>query len=478
MKMDRVRASAVAGMFYPGDAHGLRTLVEEFLGKAPPVQSDPVAMVAPHAGFVYSGYTAACAYKGLDRAPANAPRRVFLLGPSHRVWLEGASVGNYDAYMTPLGRVDVDREAIGCLASRLDVTQEDAPQKLEHSLETQLPFLQMTLVNFRIVPIVYGEMSGGHLADLLELCWRPGDLIVASTDLSHYHDYEQARQLDAKSNQAVLTTDPKSMESCEACGKIGVQALLEFARRRKWRPVLTDLRNSGDTAGDKQRVVGYASYLLYPEAAVQSGQKPDKSVDAQVLPVGEAKKPFQVVGKEALPSWVREHLSQILRGQSGLSAETMISRWSALAKPGACFVTLKADGDLRGCIGTLSAHRSLGADLLENGVSAAIRDPRFPPLTGDELPDVEIEVSILSAPEPLLYRDGEDLLHRLRPGVHGVILTQNGHRATFLPQVWEQLPNPRDFLDHLCRKAGLTGSCWRQGVEIQVYTVDKIMETP
>ncbi|MBF0271470.1 MAG: AmmeMemoRadiSam system protein B [Magnetococcales bacterium] len=461
MNVERVRGPAVAGMFYPGDAPGLRSLVEGLLDQVPPVVQEPVAVVAPHAGFIYSGLTAAHAYKGLSRASATAPRRVFLIGPSHRVWLEGASVGNYDAYVTPLGRIPVDREGVECLASRPDVTRDEAPHRLEHSLETQLPFLQVTLIHFRIIPIVYGEMSGGHLADLLEQCWKPGDLIVISTDLSHYHPYDEARRLDARSNEAILARDTKEITSCEACGNVGVQAMLETARRRRWKPVLMDLRNSGDTAGDKQRVVGYASYLFYPETG-------DRAV---VTPkVGESR---SGVG---LPELVRAHLASILAGGRGLSTSAVSAQWAELAKPGACFITLTDQGALRGCIGSLVAHRPLAEDLLENGVSAATRDPRFAPVSVEELERLSIEVSLLSPPEPFPHRDGEDLIRRLKPGVHGVILSKQGRRATFLPQVWEQLPNPEAFLSHLCRKAGLDGECWRAGAEIQVYTVEKRLE--
>ncbi|MBF0428188.1 MAG: AmmeMemoRadiSam system protein A [Magnetococcales bacterium] len=177
-----------------------------------------------------------------------------------------------------------------------------------------------------------------------------------------------------------------------------------------------------------------------------------------------------------LPNLAREHLTRVLNGQSGLSADSLTALGGVLAKPGACFVTLTENGRLRGCIGTLAAHRILAEDLLSNAVAAATQDPRFPPLGPGELSGVEIEVSILSAPEPFPHQDGDDLIRRLRPGVHGVILIKNGRRATFLPQVWEQLPRPEDFLGHLCRKAGLDGSCWRHGVEILVYTVEKSLE--
>ncbi|MBF0214535.1 MAG: AmmeMemoRadiSam system protein B [Magnetococcales bacterium] len=494
MNVERVRPPAVAGMFYPGDARALRDLVEGLLEQVPPPSEEPLAVISPHAGFIYSGLTAAHAYKGLSRAPATAPRRVFLVGPSHRVWLEGASVGNYDAYVTPMGRIPVDQQAVSCLASHPDVTRDDASHRLEHSLETQLPFLQVTLVNFRIVPIVYGEMSGGQLADLLEMCWKPGDLIVISTDLSHFHTYDEAKRLDARSNEAILSRDIRAMSSCEACGNTGVRAVLETARRQRWIPRLMDLRNSGDTAGDRQRVVGYASYLFHPEgervsetpkrrespassgavsSALHSPADGTAPMPATAPAVSSSEPSPTPVG---LPELVREHLASALSGGRGLPASAVIARQEALAKPGACFVTLTAGGALRGCIGSLVAHRALAEDLLENGLSAAIRDPRFPPVGAAELAGLAIEVSLLTAPVPFPYRDEEDLLCRLKRGVHGVILSKQGRRATFLPQVWEQLPDPVDFLGHLCRKAGLDGGCWRHGAEIQVYTVEKQVE--
>ncbi|MBF0295020.1 MAG: AmmeMemoRadiSam system protein B [Magnetococcales bacterium] len=460
MNAERVRTPAVAGMFYPGDAGELRAMVRDLLNRAPAPPADPVALVAPHAGFVYSGLTAAHAYKALQPAPAGKPRRVFLLGPSHRVRLDGVSVGNYSACLTPLGRIEVDREAVQCLTRHPRVSEDGVSHRMEHSLETQLPFLQETLVHFRIVPMVYGETTGRELADLLESCMQPEDLIVISTDLSHYHPYALARERDAQSHAAVMALDPEAMDRCEACGNLGVQALLETAKRRHWRPVLADLRNSGDTAGDRKRVVGYASYLFFPEAAPATRETPATPGDLGL----------------ALPGVAREHLIRTLRNEPGVSGEVLTRRWPELAQPGATFVTLKKQGQLRGCIGTLSPHRPLAEDLLENTLSAALRDPRFPPLAREELPLIDIEVSLLTPPEPLPHRDAEDLLARLRPGVHGVILAKNGRRATFLPQVWEQLPDPLEFLGHLCRKAGLDGSCWRQGAEIQVYTVQKFQE--
>ncbi|MBF0284417.1 MAG: AmmeMemoRadiSam system protein A [Magnetococcales bacterium] len=178
----------------------------------------------------------------------------------------------------------------------------------------------------------------------------------------------------------------------------------------------------------------------------------------------------------ALIAWTRRHLAERLAGGEGVSPETVETALPETHTPGACFITLTEGGALRGCVGSLAAHRPLSTDLLENAVAAATRDPRFSPLTREALERVRIEISLLTPAQPLPYDGPEDLLRKLQPGVHGVILQRDGRRSTFLPQVWEQLPDPRVFLEHLCRKAGLMGDCWQRGANIQVYTVEKFKE--
>jgi AmmeMemoRadiSam system protein B/AmmeMemoRadiSam system protein A len=449
-----VRQPAVAGSFYPNDPQALRSMVRQFLDRAPQGHRPPCALVAPHAGYIYSGYTAACAYRSLARAAPAKPLRVFLLSPSHRVALHGISVGNYGAYRTPLGDVPVDQAVVERLAVLPDVSRDPAAHQHEHALEVHLPFLQETVQHLQLVPIIFGRISGGHLADMLAQVWQPEDLLLASTDLSHYYPYEEARRLDSQAVAALAALDPQAMSKTEACGNSGVCAVLELARRRQWRSVLADYRTSGDTAGAKDRVVGYVSYLFYPssEGVVRTAEV------------------------NSLPGVVRLHLQRVLGGEAGIAAEALTARVVELGQPGACFVTLTKRGQLRGCIGSLQAHRALAVDLLDNAVAAAVRDPRFPAVTAAELVELQIEVSLLTPAQPFPYSSPEDLLRRLQPGVHGVILSKGGRRATFLPQVWEQLPDPVQFLQHLCQKAGLSAQCWQEMPEIFVYTVQKMVE--
>jgi AmmeMemoRadiSam system protein B len=270
----QVRQPAVAGSFYPAQADGLRTMVQQFLQQAHGSASRPCAVVAPHAGYVYSGHTAGYAYRPWLDAPreaggdASAPLRILLIGPSHRVAFEGVSVGPYDAFMTPLGRIDVDVETTRRMVQQEpDVISHPAPHQAEHALEVQLPFLQEVFGpaggSVRIVPMVVGRMAPQRLAELLEKYRQPGDLLVCSSDLSHYYAYDEARQRDAACHRAVAERDPQGMAVCEACGNTGMSALLHLARHHDWQTTLADYRTSGDTAGDRNRVVGYATYLFH-----------------------------------------------------------------------------------------------------------------------------------------------------------------------------------------------------------------------
>jgi AmmeMemoRadiSam system protein B len=259
----RIRPAAVAGLFYEGDAGALRHHVEALLsgvGEAP--YPFPRALIVPHAGYVYSGQTAAAAYARL-RHRERPVSRVALFGPAHRVYLRGMAVPSVDGFDTPLGRVAIDSAGVEEIRDMPGVTVSDEAHREEHSLEVQLPFLQVVLEEFSLVPVVVGECQPEQVAAVMEALWRdPGTLLLVSTDLSHFHTWEEARRLDAATCERVLVREG-GLTGEEACGAHALNGLMRTARGRDLEIELIDLCNSGDTAGDRRRVVGYGAFSLY-----------------------------------------------------------------------------------------------------------------------------------------------------------------------------------------------------------------------
>jgi hypothetical protein len=261
---DRTRPPAVAGLFYPDDPYELKAVVRAYLDRAPaPAKAArPKALVVPHAGYVYSGPVAASAYRALG-PQAGAVERVVLLGPSHRVPVRGLAVPDVAAFDTPLGRVPLDTALIAQLKSLPQVSSSDLPHRLEHSLEVQLPFLQMVLGDFRLVPLAVGEASPVDVAQVLETAWGgPETLVVVSTDLSHYHGYADAQRIDGETADAIGRHSTE-VDDDHACGCRALNGLMLVARLRGLEVEALDLRNSGDTSGDRSRVVGYGAFALY-----------------------------------------------------------------------------------------------------------------------------------------------------------------------------------------------------------------------
>lgn len=263
--MTHVRAPAVAGMFYPDRARDLEAILSDVLQEAAShTEPGPVpkAIIAPHAGYVYSGPIAASAYARV-RPAADVLSRVVLIGPSHRVPLRGLAAPTVDAFETPLGRIELDRAAIAEVLELPQVSEWDAPHAHEHSLEVHLPFLQAILPRFSLVPLVAGDAAPEEVAEVLERLWGgPETLIVVSSDLSHYLDYATARKIDAITSKAIEALDAKAIGYDQACGRVPVSGLLALARRKHLTVTTLDLRNSGDTAGDRRQVVGYGAWMF------------------------------------------------------------------------------------------------------------------------------------------------------------------------------------------------------------------------
>ncbi len=447
------RPAAVAGTFYPDDPVTLNAELGRLLTfTGAPRTEIPKALIAPHAGYIYSGPTAAHAYAGLDPYQERI-KRVVLLGPAHRVAIRGLAAPTVAEFATPLGRVPIDLPALASLTDLPQFSLSDAAHAHEHSIEVHLPFLQHALGNFALVPIVVGDASPAEVAQVLERLWGGDEtLIVVSSDLSHYLPYDAASKIDRETTHRILACDT-SLTHHQACGATPINGLLEVARCRGLQPKLLDLRNSGDTAGDKRRVVGYASFAFYPSSSADAEK--DDAIDGQHL---------LLIARSSI------------KEQFGLHFPVNVDA-GYLHQSAATFVTLKTHGRLRGCIGSLVAHRSLLADVRANAQAAAFRDPRFPALRLEELAALNVEVSVLSALTPLSFQSESDALAQLRPGKDGLVLEFGKHRGTFLPQVWESLPEPADFLGELKRKAGLARDFWDDAIRLSRYSVAKWAES-
>jgi AmmeMemoRadiSam system protein B/AmmeMemoRadiSam system protein A len=440
--MTSVRPAAVAGQFYPGDPKELDAAVQFFLSRIPAEDSPtPKAIIAPHAGYIYSGPMAAEAYATL-RPARKTVTRVILLGPCHRVALQGLGLPSVDWFQTPLGDIPIDNQACDKILDLPQVQVFDATHELEHSLEVHLPFLQVVLEDFTLVPLVVGSANAEQVAEVLDRLWAgPETVIVISSDLSHYLDYGMAQTMDGATSRAIETLNYADIGRDHACGRIPISGLLALAKHKGMKVKTLGVCNSGDTAGTKDKVVGYGSWAFWET----DGEAEDFERDTKDL-LNKYGPQLLHLAADSLQYGLTDG-KPLTVGLTGGPAE--------LTAPGACFVTLKRDGKLRGCIGSAVAHRPLAEDVAARGYDAAFNDDRFPNLTAAELDGLELSLSVLSPQTPMDVANEEDLLRQLRPGIDGLIIEDKGMRSLFLPSVWEQLPDAPLFLAHLKQKAGM-----------------------
>ena len=470
----KVREPAVAGLFYPKDAAELARTIDGYLAAAAstPWTGELKALICPHAGYPYSGPVAASAFKLLA---GRAYDTVVVLGPAHHADVRAAVVPDAEVYRTPLGDVPLSAKArqlatlppfafeAGCRMARPDwwlqssrpAPAVDTADTWEHSVEVEVPFLQRTLKGFALVPAVMGEIDPAAAARALGQILDDRTLIIASSDLSHYYSYARAQKFDQRCVDAICRLDVKMMETQEACGRTPILTLMHLAKARGWKPRLLDCRNSGDTAGQKASVVGYAAIAFYAPSAAQYSD-----ADRRFLLDLARRALREAAATGRLPDMPVDGLAPNLIEDKG------------------CFVTLTKNGGLRGCIGYIQPHGALYRAVAENAHNAALRDIRFSPVTLCEVDGIEIEVSVLTVPQPLEFASSEDLLRKLRPGVDGVVLQIADRGATYLPQVWKQLPAKDDFLNNLAEKAGCAPSAWRQpGASVLTYQVESFKES-
>ncbi len=459
-----IRKPVYAGSFYPDTPEKLTAIIKQLVSQVKPIHVSPPphsslkALIIPHAGYIYSGWTAAHISLVLRENQFN---KVVVMGPDHRIGFEGGAISDVSAYETPLGRIQMNKDAVRVRRNKDLFRAIPNSDRLEHSVEVILPYLQYFLKKFEIVPVVLGQ--GQDLAEKVTAAFDPlldqTTLLVASSDLSHYLPYQEAVAKDRETIEMILNLKANELIKREnaACGKIPILVVINMARRHNWHPVLLHYSNSGDTAGDRSRVVGYTVIAFYGGLSMKNRMDSIQSLN---------EKQGQILVKLARQT-IEERLDKC---SIKVDPDSMMD--SAFKEKRGTFVTLTINKQLRGCIGNLDSTDSIVDGIERNAVNAAFRDPRFPPLKADELDRVDIEVSILTDPQPLKYRDSKDLLSKLRVNVDGVILRKGSASATFLPQVWEQLPQPETFLSHLCTKAGLPSDTWKKGnLDILTYQV-------
>ena len=455
----KVRQAGVAGGFYPADPKALSAMIDDLLAHAtpPPIHDPILAVVAPHAGYQFSGPVAAYTYAELKGRKFS---RVVVIGPTHYVPFDFTSVYDGDAYATPLGTVQMDKAfarqlvklspTIQLSGMGHDITSAGA----EHSIEVQLPWLQRVLGDFQLVPIVMGDQSyessralGVALAALIQDKKTVGStLILASSDLSHFHTYDEAVTMDHKTLGALAAWDYFSMSRnfearvWEACGGAPIVAAMIAAERMGANQAqVLKYANSGDTSGDRSRVVGYSADVFVKAPTGKAVETPFSLSDRD---------------KNELLALARKSVEQAVEQRKQYEPGATASE--ALNQDRGAFVTLNEAGELRGCIGYTSATKPLYLTVRDTATLAAVRDPRFPPVSASELPRLEYQISVLSPLRRVMD------VQQIKVGQDGLLMKNGNREGLLLPQVpVEQNWNRQKFLEETCRKAGMSSTCWQ-----------------
>ncbi len=467
-----IRQPGVAGGFYPADPKVLAAMIDDMLARAaPPPISDPIlAVIAPHAGYQYSGPVAAYTYAALKGRKFS---RVVVIAPSHYETFDFTSVFDGDAYATPFGTVQVDKTFAKQLVNLSPTIKFSShghtpiKEGAEHALEVELPWLQRVLGDFQLVPVIMGDQSyessralGVALAKLIQ---GNDTLILASSDLSHYHPYDEAVNIDHKTLNALQEWDYFSMSQnfgmriWEACGGAPIVATMIAAERMGANQALV-LRyaNSGDTTGDHSRVVGYSAVALVKTQNQRAVEQPF-SLGAHE--------------KSELLALARKSVEYAVR-QKNLY-EPPASTNELLNQERGAFVTLRESGELRGCIGYTSAVKPLYMTVRDTATLAALRDTRFQPVSAPELPKIEYEISVLSPLRHVLD------VRQIKVGQHGLLMKNGVYEGLLLPQVpVEEQWDRQTFLEETCAKAGMRAGCWKdENTDIFMFTAVVFGET-
>ena len=467
--MKEIREPAVAGTWYPGQPDILSNDVKGYLenAKKMEVAGKIVALVSPHAGYPYSGQVAAYAYKLIEGKTFDS---VVVIAPSHYVLFKGASLYDRGGFRTPLGVVPVDVElSKKMMEKRKEIQFLPDAHAQEHSIEIQLPFLQVVLKTFKLVPIVMEpdwswETCQYLSAAIAETVKGKNVLLIASSDLSHFHSYDKAVELDKIVLNHIERFDPEGLNRdlrqgrCEACGGGPIISIMLAAKAlgANKGKVLKYL-NSGDVTGDRGRVVGYAAGLFYKTAGGTEKMKEEKKVGVDLGLNDQEKKTLHHIAKTVIENKARGKAVPEFKVDAPILKENR-----------GAFVTIQKKGQLRGCIGYIEGRGPLYKTVEEMAEAAAFRDPRFMPVTDRELPDLDIEISVLTPLKRIID------VNEIEVGKHGIYIKKGWYSGLLLPQVATEYGWDRQtFLEHTCNKAGLPSSAWKdKNAEIYIFSAD------
>ena len=425
--MKKIKYPAAAGTFYPNNALELKKQIEFF---AQYCQNDYTyasrAVIVPHAGLIYSGRLA---YEGISLLDRNL-KNLFIFAPAHRVGFEGLSLSGFELWQTPLGEIEVNQQINNELKEKFNAQFFDKAFEYEHSIEVQLPLIQSVFKNVKIIPLLAGSADYQLISQIIKYYYDDKENgFIISSDLSHFLTDEKAKKIDAVTADMIETGNIDNFQYEQACGALGIAGLVDFANKKNYSLIRIGMHNSGLTTGDKTRVVGYGSWFLYEG---QTNEFIKKYYSKLIIDIC----------RQAIKSKFEPDIEEIKYPQ-------------VFGRIGACFVTLEKNNNLRGCIGSVIARRPLINDIIMNAKNSAFSDPRFLPVQQNEISQLKIAVSILSEPKKMSFTDENDLLRQMRPNIDGIIIKDGIYQAVYLPSVWEQLPDKREFLETLKVKAGL-----------------------
>lgn len=425
--MENVKEASVAGTFYPADTVDLINQIEHIKKSSRTLYKVSTrAIVVPHAALIFSGRLA---YEGIAMLNKNI-KNLFIIAPAHRVGFEGLALSSFEKWETPLGSIEVNQELCKELSEKYGAAFNDEALAQEHSIEVQVPLVQSAFDDVKIIPVLVGDARADVVLNIIKEYYpNTENGFIISSDLSHFLPDEECRKTDFVTANLIETGNLNDLRFERACGALGVAALVEYANENKFTMIRIGLGNSAQVNNDLSRVVGYGSWFLY---------EGDKN---------------EFISKY-YSNFVIDFCRTVIES-SFKEIDTTIVYPQIFDEVGACFVTLKKDGKLRGCIGSPIAYRTLIADLIENTKNAAFKDSRFEPLKTEEFDKIKLEVSFLTAPKRIFFENQEDLLNQIVPNLDGLIIKDGEKEALFLPSVWNEVFDKYDFLTSLKVKAGM-----------------------